>query len=311
MSGEKISKLERLLNLTALLLQTRRPLTVEEIGSKMQGYPSDPDSFRRQFERDKDELRSAGVPLDVVQLDASDLSEFGYRIPPERYYLPDPGFADDEVAALRVALASISLDTEAGAAALSKFGIDAVDGTDDAAPSGPIADVSVPDTVATLRLAIAESRCATFAFKSETRTVEPHRLAYLNGRWYLTAFDRLRNDVRNFRVDRIGSDITLGDPSGFTPPTDIEGLSIEPWRFGSDDPVDAVVRIDADHVAVVRDQFGSDARWRDLDDGSAEVTCAVRGREPFRTFVVSMLDHAELVGPEALRSWFITRLEGR
>ncbi|NLA35850.1 MAG: WYL domain-containing protein, partial [Actinobacteria bacterium] len=61
MAGERIPKIERLLNLTAMLLETRRPLTVEEIGSKMQGYPADPDSFRRQFERDKDELRSAGV----------------------------------------------------------------------------------------------------------------------------------------------------------------------------------------------------------------------------------------------------------
>ncbi len=35
------------------------------------------------------------------------------------------------------------------------------------------------------------------------RTVEPHRLVALDGRWYLVAWDVRRTDWRTFRVDRI------------------------------------------------------------------------------------------------------------
>lgn len=302
MSGEKIPKLERLLNLTALLLETRRPLTVEEIGAKMQGYPDDPMSFRRQFERDKDDLRRAGVPLEV-EPDPLDRSEFRYRIPPERYYLPDPGFTEDETAALRVAIASISLDDEAARAALLKFGI----GADDD-PTAPVASVAAPPVVAALRVAIAEHRTATFDYKGERRTVEPHRLTYANGRWYVTGFDRARDDVRNFRIDRLDGDVQLGEPGAFVPPTEIEGLSVEPWRYGDDEPVEVTVRVDADLVPVVRRRFGRDARWNELPSGDAEVTCTVRGRWAFRSFLLSLLDHAEIVGPAELRTWFVDSL---
>lgn len=304
MAGERIPKIERLLNLTALLLETRRSLTVEEIGSKMQGYPEDPDSFRRQFERDKDELRSAGVPLEVAPLDGTDLSEFGYRIPPERYYLPDPGFTEDETSAIRMAMASISFDDEAATEALRKFGID----LDDDATLAPIADVSAPDEVALLRSAIAEARTVSFRFRDEQRQVEPHRLTYLNGRWYLTGFDRLRDGVRNFRIDRIDGDLRLGDPGSFVAPTEIEGLHVEPWRFGDDDPTEVTLRIDADHVGVARRRFGRDATWQHHPDGTADVTCTVRGRQAFRSFVLSMLDHAVIVDPPEVRNWFVETL---
>lgn len=302
MAGERIPRIERLLNLTAMLLDTPRALTVEEIGSKMQGYPDNPASFRRQFERDKDELRAAGVPLEVAPLDATDLSEFGYRIPPERYYLPDPGFTEDETSAIRVAIASISLDGDAGTEALRKFGIDG-----DAEPT-PIANVAAPAEVATLRAAIADTRTVSFSFRDEPREVEPHRLTYLNGQWYLTGFDRRRQGVRNFRIDRIDGELTLGPAGSFTPPAVIEGLQVEPWRFGDDDPTEVTMRVDADHLAVVRLRFGRDAVWQEHDDGSADVTFVVRGRAAFRSFALSMLDHAVIVSPSEVRDWFVESL---
>ena len=64
MAGQK---LERLLNLTALLLDARRPLTAEHIQGAL-GYPEDRVAFRRAFERDKEELRAMGIPLRVEQV---------------------------------------------------------------------------------------------------------------------------------------------------------------------------------------------------------------------------------------------------
>ena len=76
-----MSKLERLLNLTLLLLETERPLTIDELHEKVPGYPADPNSFRRSFERDKDDLREMGIPVQIEQLP-------GGRREPRR--LPDP-----------------------------------------------------------------------------------------------------------------------------------------------------------------------------------------------------------------------------
>lgn len=55
--------------------------------------------------------------------------------------------------------------------------------------------------------AITARRCVTFTHHGKSgvseRTVEPMRLIQIRGRWYLYAWDRDRNDWRNFRVDRI------------------------------------------------------------------------------------------------------------
>ena len=88
-------KVERLVNLIALLLNTRRPLTVEEVRNTVPGYQQeDYSSFKRMFERDKEELRSLGIPIERRFTDVWEIEE-GYLISKDRYYLPeldlDPG----------------------------------------------------------------------------------------------------------------------------------------------------------------------------------------------------------------------------
>ncbi|HET6665479.1 MAG TPA: hypothetical protein VFG94_14520, partial [Acidimicrobiales bacterium] len=84
------AKLERLLNLTALLLETPRPLSALEIRDRLGVYAVETDAFRRAFERDKDDLRAMGVPLEVQDVPGALPAVEGYRIPKDRYYLRDP-----------------------------------------------------------------------------------------------------------------------------------------------------------------------------------------------------------------------------
>src|SRR6266496_6241745 len=96
-----IDRLERLTNLVATLLDTRRPLTLDEIVELVPGYPDDKLAHRRQFERDKETLRGIGIPVRLEPVD--DLGpEQGYRIPPDEYYLPPLDLTPDEQAALHV-----------------------------------------------------------------------------------------------------------------------------------------------------------------------------------------------------------------
>jgi predicted DNA-binding transcriptional regulator YafY len=90
-----VHPLERLINLVALLLETNRPLTFEEIRTALGAYDqTDRSSGKRQFERDKDVLRQIGIPVEVVSTDVWEVEE-GYRIPRERYELPDISFTPD------------------------------------------------------------------------------------------------------------------------------------------------------------------------------------------------------------------------
>src|SRR5439155_811788 len=95
--------------LVATLLDTRRPLTLEEIVELVPGYPDDKLSYRRQFERDKDTLRGIGIPVRLESVDGLG-PEQGYRVPPDEYYLPPLDLTADEQAALHVAVTAVRLE---------------------------------------------------------------------------------------------------------------------------------------------------------------------------------------------------------
>jgi proteasome accessory factor B len=77
MSAEKT---ERLINLTLGLLATKRYLTKNEIFRTIAGYSGTMESMERMFERDKDELRGAGIEIEVGGLDPLFEDEQGYLI---------------------------------------------------------------------------------------------------------------------------------------------------------------------------------------------------------------------------------------
>ena len=62
---EKIPKYERLMNLVSYLLKSRVPVPWSRIRGTVVGYDDDaaPETIRRRFERDKDELRAMGIPV--------------------------------------------------------------------------------------------------------------------------------------------------------------------------------------------------------------------------------------------------------
>lgn len=95
--AERITKTQRWLDLIALLLGRRIPLSVEEVMERVPAYAGKwrtgdataVASARRMFERDKDELRAAGIPLETVRYGigrGEDLE--GYRISRNDFYLP-------------------------------------------------------------------------------------------------------------------------------------------------------------------------------------------------------------------------------
>ena len=296
------SRLERLFNLTAALLSTARPLTREELHERVPGYPADDakGSSRRAFERDKESLREMGIPLVVAEVERDGMMVDGYRIPRDQYALRDPGLEPDELAALHLAGAAVRLDGLRGTEALWKLG--GVPGDiDGAGGSETLAAIPTIPELVPLFVAVSERRAVTFGYRGEERTVEPHRLSFAQGRWYLDGHDCTRHARRRFRLDRLEGEVTLGPPGAFERPAEGPAGRTPPWQMGEEAPLEARLRIDADLAGWGVDHLGAEAVTARHPDGSVEVVLTVTNREAFRSFVLGFLDHAEVLGPPELR----------
>jgi proteasome accessory factor B len=223
-----ISKVERLVNLVIALLSTRGYITAEKIRSSVAGYSDSPstEAFSRMFERDKNELRDLGIPLEVGRVSVMDPTE-GYRINRDAYSLPPVDLTPDEAAAVAVATQlwespELITATQGALLKLRAAGVD-VD------PDAPVAIASaagVPglrgseDVLGILLSAIDSRRAVQFPHRPSraepytTRTVEPWGVVTEKGRWYLVGHDRDRDATRTFRLSRVGAEVTPIGPAG-------------------------------------------------------------------------------------------------
>ncbi len=296
-----MKKLERLLNLVAAMLATERPLSRHELRDRMPGdaYSANDESFRRAFERDKDELRGMGVPILLQPVPGTDPPVDGYRIRPSDYEADLPELSADELAALHLASNLVRLSEAPVDDPFWKLGGVPSAGTPD---TGPVAQVPADDAVRLLMGATVERRVVSFSYGGRQRSVEPHRLVFTRGHWYLTGHDRGREEARQFRVDRFDGAVEAGDRGGFERPSLPVEVNEDPaWRYGTDDPVVARLLVDARHAPWIVDFLGAGAVVGRKPDGSVEVEDMVRNRAAFRSFVLTFLDGAEVLAPPDLR----------
>lgn len=302
-----MDKLERLMTLTATLLNTTRALTAEELRTRIPGYAERDDSFRRQFERDKDDLREMGIPLVVEETPGTDPPVLGYRIDRAAYYLDDPGFEADELAALHLALSLVQVEGISGTEGLWNLG--GVVGSG-AGPASGDAVLTGDPALATVYRAIAERRRLTLSYKGRARTLDPYRLDYQRGRWYLTAFDHGHDEERSFRLDRIDGEVELGPAAAFElPATTVPGARAPAWQLGEEEPFVARLLVDRDRAFAALHDTGDDALIHERPDGSVELELTVTNEEAFRTFALGFLEHGEVLAPPSMRAAMIAWLE--
>jgi proteasome accessory factor B len=314
-------KLERLMNLLATLLDARKPLTAEQLRARVPGYPDDLSAFRRAFERDKDDLRDMGIPLDKEEVPGTDPPIPGYWVRPERYYLRDPGLEPDELAALHLALEAVRLDGVEGGGALWKLGgVPDAESTPEGGGPREVASLPANPNLVALFTAVTERRSVTFTYRSPKssteRAVDPYRLDFQRGRWYVTGFDHDRTEERHFRLDRIQGEVASGPPGGFRPPaTTVPGVRLAPWELGEAPPVTARVLVDADQAAMARMMAGPDVTAEERPDGSVVLSITVTSPDGLRSFVLGFLEHAEVLAPDGLRremaDWLAAIADGR
>ncbi len=222
------------MNLVIALLSTRGYLTADKIRSSVAGYAESPndDAFSRMFERDKNELRDLGIPLETGKVSVFDPVE-GYRINRDVYALPPVELTGDEAAAVAVAtqLWESPELTTAAQGALLKLRAAGVDVDPDApvtiaSPAGPAGLRGSEHVLGALLSAVDSGRAVQFAHRASrsepytVRTVEPWGVVTEKGRWYLVGHDRDRGTTRVFRLSRIGDGVTPIGPAGAVAPPD-------------------------------------------------------------------------------------------
>jgi proteasome accessory factor B len=305
---------ERLLNLTALLLEAPRPLTFSQIRERIPAYGQrDLNTAKRMFERDKELLREAGIPVELESTDAFEIEE-GYRIPKERYYLPEMDFTPEEMSALLIAAHTPSGEGEAERAALKL----------QAASPGPLSEpgggpvAAGPDLAGPRLLQVVEAvlgrRSIGFAYRPPSgeigeRHVDPWAVVFRGGHWYVVGMDRARGEPRSFRLSRVVSEIVdAGD--GSSPPDDFdarEQVKAGPWGIG--DPAGEALVAFAQDVAWWAIRTVPEGRVeRVRDDGWVEVTIPSGELDAMASWVLSFGPDAEAVAPPELRTAVVERL---
>jgi proteasome accessory factor B len=177
------------------------------------------------FERDKNELRDLGIPLETGRVSSLDPTE-GYRINQEAYALPPVELTADEAAAVAVATQlwqspELVTATQGALLKLRAAGVD-VDAPDagatiSTAPAMPGLRGS-EEVLGILLAAIDSGQAVQFQHRPTrsdpftTRTVEPWGVVTHRGRWYLVGHDRDRDATRTFRLSRIGSEVATVGP---------------------------------------------------------------------------------------------------
>ncbi len=295
---------ERVINLLIYLLDSPHPVTAEEVRHTVAGYGDQTDqAFHRMFERDKDLLRSLGVPLELAALDAWEV-DFGYTVDPEKYALPDPGLTESERMALSVAARMVRLGgVNAGLEGLLKLG-----GVERAAGIEPLgADLGMEaSSLGELFLAVSERRKVHFDYGDKRRTLSPYGIAHRRGHWYLVG--ETKEGPRVYRVDRL-SGLELGAEAGaFERPKRFDvrrAMTDHPWETGTDDPITAVVEFDPDVAWWAARQLGAESKPGE----PLQVELPVVNRDSFVGWVLGFGAMAEVLAPEELRAQVRARVE--
>lgn len=229
-----VRKSERLMNLLIMLLVQRHYVPKERIRSIL--YPGSSDeAFEKMFERDKDELRSLGVPIEVGQIDAYFDDEPGYRIRPDQLTLPDIDLTPDEASVIGLATrvwqhARLAEATTGAVRKLSALGVPVDTSALDIVEPRLAAEEPAFDL---FWEAVQERHAVEFEYRRSgstevaTRHLQPWGVGRWSGRWYVVGLDTDRGEERVFRLSRVqGEARKTGEPAAYDVPpgTDVSAL---------------------------------------------------------------------------------------
>jgi proteasome accessory factor B len=287
---QSASKVQRWTDLLAALLIRRFPAPFDELARDVPAYSGKKKadaSLMRMFERDKDELRVMGIPIETVLNDEGET--LGYRLSSRDFYLPYLALAEngrplsrpkkvdkygyqalstltfepDEVAVLSSAISrvtalgdpSLKLDAESArrklAFDLPQDSVEPGDGTSRL----PVRAQPSAEAFDQLNDALLRRKKISFTYRGidtespTERSVEPYGLFFLSSHWYLAGRDIDKDELRNFRLNRLervevnpkraqSADYEISNDFSLRE----HARSRQAWELGDGDLIEAIVK---------------------------------------------------------------------
>lgn len=316
------------MNLVIALLATSSYLTADKIRKSVAGYSESPsdEAFSRMFERDKNELRDLGIPLETGKLSSYDATE-GYRINRKAYALPPVELTPEESASVAVATQlwqspELVTATQSALLKLRAAGVDV-----DAEESGVAitSTATLPglrgseEALGVLLAATNSGRVVQFEHRPNrtdpyrTRTLEPWGVITHRGRWYVVGHDRDRADTRTFRLSRIGPGAKAIGPVGAVTVPDGVNLREIVARVVADVPTGEQARVwVADGRATALRRQATSATpltWRGR--AGEEITVDIGMYDRLAREIASYGTDAVALHPAHLREDVLTRLRAQ
>ena len=294
--GQGRDRAERLLTL-ACVLQVGRPLSLADLRQRFELYTSgSEDSTRRQFERDKQDLRALGIDVFTRTLGDTEAYAISTRLPAVAI-----SWTEEELIAL--ATLSAAVGDQVSGTALAK-----VSHHRDVMPDErPLARIRIDlgEVPAVLTQAQADHRRVRFPYRNARgevaeRLVEPWAIATRRSQTYVTGYDHLREAGRAFRVDRILGEVV--DAGEATMPRPVDGLGVP---LAPEDRSDVCLRIPGHRLpdalamgaVVVTSDDGDDPA---ADTGHGTVEVELRGVRDEAAIGWALRHRAEVLAPDAI-----------
>jgi proteasome accessory factor B len=316
-----MDRTERLLDLLALLLDSREPISWAELRDQ---FPDDygkgsGEAAERKFERDKAELLELGIPITWSQGD--DELKDGYIVERDAYYLPEVGLTPDEVAVLyaagSAALASGAFPGSHDLAhALRKIGF--FGGRDVPTPrlrmelgavrvdTGEVASILEQLWAAAPARKFVEIvyRSPRGAGEVTRRNVDPYGLALRRGIWSLVGWCHLRKGIRTFHVHRIRS-VKINELKPRTPDFDVPSdfrlddyVAAFPWQYRFHPPVDVELTLTGELAPLASRLFASEEVVPGESRGASRVRVRATDLEGLLRYALSLGAACRVEGPE-------------
>ncbi len=304
-------KTERLINLTLALLATKRYLKKSEILANVFGYEGTQEAKERMFERDKDDLRSLGIEIEVGDLDPFFEDEPGYKIPQKSYELNVPNLTGRELALLSIAAnfwndSVLAPNAQSGIRKLQSLGIPA---TLDFEFRMKYRFENPTFLLEQLTKAIGQKSRVTFTYDSNSlkqRHLEPYRIVFWNGFWYLIGMDLDRAAIRLFKLSRFLGEIALSKKKNeFEIPYDFKVADHLP-KIDVEILKNATVKIRKDAAILLRNRGRLISEENDFDI----YEIAYENDDSFIRELIWHGTNVQIIEPVELQSALLSVLEG-
>lgn len=326
----KVEKLERLLNLIAMLLEAKAPVPFSAIRGKVIGYDDAADSsaLEKRFERDKQDLRKLALNIEYVEGEAGTC---GYVLRKDALLQRQTEFTPEEASVLSMAARVGEVATGGGVlgaalkSALRKLAVDLPDGELSSALNAVTTlrrnsgDPSGQEMLATFVHAATCSRRVAFRYASlkhpadpQEREVEPYGIGLMRGAWYVVGRCLRNHDVRTFKLARVESPVRFCRAEGrpdYEVPHDFavaRYLCEDGWDMGPAEPVTVHLRVPAGQGTPM---MPSRARLVSTDAAGQLYELSVRSPERLVPWILARGGHVVVDSPETLRAQVRTAAE--